>query len=199
MLDRAVAGDDDRHDRGIALVHALHEVVAVHARHAQVGEQHVRRVEFRGFEGLGAAGRERHAVPVELEDLGEVLAHDLLVVDDEDVRRPTRRMGGKAVRRRRGGLGSFGHGPRPCREVRTRVYRPDARGPLRTSRFPHVRPRVRTSDVPAVEIPRPRAPVSHDRRGGGPRGPRAQPSRGKRSVPAAFRESAPLGRNRPGR
>ena len=71
------------------------ELLAVHPAHPEVGEEHVGG-SSRAISSASARSRdERHPVALLPEDLGEELAHDRLVVDDEDVG------GGRARRRRR--------------------------------------------------------------------------------------------------
>ena len=83
-LDRRVRGDDDD---GEVLVDALQLVErrdAVEAGHHDVDDGRVERQRARQLEALGARRREPHVVAFPSQQRLENLAHDLLVVDDED-------------------------------------------------------------------------------------------------------------------
>ena len=57
---------------------------AVHARHHHVDDRGIERQRARELEPFGGVGREAHLVALPRQERLEDLAHDLLVVDDED-------------------------------------------------------------------------------------------------------------------
>jgi hypothetical protein len=75
--------DHDR-DVGVAFADAVQELVAVHARHSQVGEDDVGRFLRHEAQRLLAVRRQEDLVAVVRQDLAEALARRLFIVDDQD-------------------------------------------------------------------------------------------------------------------
>ena len=97
VLDRAVAGDDDGDDLGVALERGFEDLTTVDTRQPQVGDEHVER-EFRQppqrrLAALGLFDDE----PVVGQAFGDRLAQRALVVDDQQMFRGIRHLVGLAV------------------------------------------------------------------------------------------------------
>src|SRR5688572_4136880 len=83
-----VRGERDRRSRAagfrVETAHALHEHVAVLARHADVADDDVGLLGAHGVEALARRTRGRYARAAALEDAAHHLAHVVLVLDDEN-------------------------------------------------------------------------------------------------------------------
>ena len=105
-LRRAVGSDHDHRQVRIALLQGLQRVHPVDAGHHDVEQDRIELAFLGRREALGAIGRELHAAPLAHEQGLEHVAHDLLVIHDEDSspREPRllRRMGAGV---RHGGIG----------------------------------------------------------------------------------------------
>ncbi len=83
--DLAERRHDDHREVAVLIVEALEELDAVHLRHAQVGDDDIRRPLRRAGEGGRAVLRERDVVSLLPQQLLEACPGAGLVVDDEDV------------------------------------------------------------------------------------------------------------------
>ena len=83
-LDRRVGGDDDDREVLVDPLQLVERRDAVEARHHDVDDRRVERQRARQLEPLGAGRRQPHVVALARQQRLENLAHDLLVVDDED-------------------------------------------------------------------------------------------------------------------
>jgi hypothetical protein len=85
VLHRAVAGDHDRDDFGIAFERPFDDLPAVDARQAQVGDEDVEGEGRKPLEGLLAAGGLLDDEAVVGQPLRDRLAQRLLVVHEEQM------------------------------------------------------------------------------------------------------------------
>ncbi|MEZ4427957.1 MAG: hypothetical protein R3A51_09760 [Nannocystaceae bacterium] len=98
VLDGAVGGHDDDLDLGGDGLGRLEQILARHARHAQVGDHHVHRVVAEDLEGRLPARRGADLQPLLLQHLAEGFEDALLVVNDEDTRLVGRGDGHRSTR-----------------------------------------------------------------------------------------------------
>src|SRR2546428_13845299 len=77
---------EDRAEPGFRPAGRLDELDAVRTRHAVIGEEEIHAVLPHRFHCPGRAPGRQHGIPDQTEQLRQVLAHPLVVADDEDAR-----------------------------------------------------------------------------------------------------------------
>ena len=113
-----LAAEHDHRDRAVPFLDALQHLPAVDARHHHVEQDQLRRLlALEHRHSLVGVARLEHRVALELEARAHVLAHAVVVVDDEHRRaRPARARPGRSSRGTcRGRRAGSGGGRRACR------------------------------------------------------------------------------------
>jgi adenosyl cobinamide kinase/adenosyl cobinamide phosphate guanylyltransferase len=82
--DGAVGGEDQHRQQRMAAVHRLEQLQAVHAAHAQVGDQQLRQLVVQHAQRRLAAGRFHHVVALGAQAHRQQPQQGGVVVDDQD-------------------------------------------------------------------------------------------------------------------